>query len=70
MSRQIVVDQNRMYAAGWREPRVDRLKFVNHTIIENAYKVRKKSFVFYVAVICTATGGTEQKRACMCRVPL
>jgi len=27
---------------------------------------RKVSF-FYVAVICTATGGTEQKRACVCR---
>jgi len=46
MSRQIAVDQNRMYAAGWRAPRVDRLKFVNYTIIENAHKVRKKSFVF------------------------
>jgi len=44
---------------GWRAPRVDSLKFVNYTIIENAHKVRKKSFVFYVAAICTATEGTE-----------
>jgi len=37
------------------------LKFVNNTIIENAHKVRKKIFVFYVVVICSSTtGGTEQ----------
>jgi len=55
---------------GWRAPRVDSLKFANYTIIENAYKVRKKSYVFYVAVICTATEGTEKKRACLCRYDL
>jgi len=35
----------RMYAAGWRTPRVDTLKFVNYTVIENSHKVSKKIFV-------------------------
>jgi len=42
---------------GWQTPRVDSLKFVNYTIIENAHKIRKKIFVFYVTVICTTTRG-------------
>jgi len=37
---------------------------LGYTRIENAHKVRKKTFVFYyVAVIYTNTGGTEQIRA-------
>jgi len=32
------------------------------------HKVRKKTFVFYyVAIICTTTGGREQIRACVSR---
>jgi len=43
-----------------RTPRVDSLKFVNHTRIENAHKVRKQIFVFYdVAVTCTIIKGRE-----------
>jgi len=46
---------------GWRTPRVDSLKFVNYTRIENAHEERKKSFVsYYVAVICTITKGKER----------
>jgi len=44
----------------WRSPRVDSLKFVNYTIIEIAHKVRKKIFVFYVAVKCTIAGGQNR----------
>jgi len=43
-----------------RTTRVDSLKFVNYTIIENAHKVRKKIFFFYVAVKCTITGGQNR----------
>ena len=32
---------------GWRTPRVDSLKLVNYTRIEDAHKVRKTIFVFY-----------------------
>jgi len=36
--------------------------------MENAHKVRKKTFAFYnVAVICTTTGETEQIRAYVTR---
>jgi len=46
---------------GWRTPRVDSLKLVNYTRIENAHKVRKKIFVFYyVVVICTITKGKNR----------
>jgi len=45
---------------GWPTPRVDSLTFVNNTIIKNAHKVRKKIFIFYVAVICTSTGGQNR----------
>jgi len=41
---------------------------LNHTRIERAHKVRKKTYVFYyVAVICTTTGGTELTRAYLSR---
>jgi len=43
-----------------RTPRVNSLKFVNYTIIENAHKVRKKIFNFYVTVICTTTRGQNR----------
>ena len=33
---------------GWRTPRVDSLKLVNYTRIENAHKIRKKIFVFFL----------------------
>ena len=46
-------------------PRVDSLKFVNYTIIENAHEVRKKIFVFYVAVICATTGGRTDTGFCV-----
>jgi len=49
----------------WRTSRVDSLKLVNYTRIENAHKVRKKIFVFYVVVICTITKEKEQIRACV-----
>jgi len=40
--------------------------FLNYTSIESVHKVRKKTFVFYyVAVICTTTGKTEQIRVCV-----
>jgi len=54
----------------WRTPRVDSLKLAElvYTRIENAHKVRKKTFVFiYVAVICTTAVGTEQIRVCVSR---
>jgi len=60
----------RKYASGgWRTPRVDSLKLLNYTRIENAHKVRKKMIfvLFYVAVICTITKGKEQIRACVSR---
>jgi len=44
----------------WRTPKVNSLKFVNYTIIENEHKVRKKIFDFYVTVICTTTGGQNR----------
>jgi len=41
---------------------------LNYTRIENAEKVRKKTFViYYVTVTCTSTGRTEQIRACASR---
>ena len=61
---------------GCRTPGVDSLKLAtaqefyarNYRRIENAHKVRKKSFVFhYVAVICTTNGEKEQIRACVSR---
>jgi len=52
----------------WRTPRVDSLKFVNYAIIENAYKVRKKIFVFLCGGEMYNCWGTEQIRACVCRV--
>jgi len=59
-----------MYAAEMGTPRVDSLKFVNYTIIENAYIVRKKIFVFfYVAVICTTTGG-QKRYGLLCAVTI
>jgi len=54
MSRRIAVEQKK-YAAGTADKR-----------IENAHKVRKKTFVFYyVAVICAATKWKEQIRVCV-----
>ena len=50
-----------------RTPRVDRLKFVNYIKIENAHKVRKKIFVFYVTVICATTGG-QNRYGLLCAV--
>jgi len=51
---------------GWRTPRVDSLKLVNYTRIEDAHKVRKKIFVsYYVTVICTINKQKEQIRACV-----
>jgi len=44
---------------GWT-PRVDSLKLVNYTRIENAHKVRKKTFVFdFVVVLFTITKEKE-----------
>jgi len=52
---------------GWTL-RVDSLKLVNYTRIENVHKVRKKTFAFYfVAVLCTITKGKEQIWACVSR---
>jgi len=49
-------------------PRVDSLKLVNYTRIENAHKIRKKTFVFdFVAVLCTITEGKEEIWACVSR---
>ena len=44
---------------GWNgeHPGLTVWNLLNHTRIENAHKVRKKTFVFYVAVIRTTTGG-------------
>jgi len=45
MSRRIAVDQtSEGMRVGWRTPRVDSLKLVNYTGIENAHEVRKKNF--------------------------
>jgi len=45
---------------GWT-PRVDSLKLVNYTRIDNAHKARKKTVVFdFVAVLCTITKGKQQ----------
>jgi len=52
----------------WRTPRVDSFKPAElaYTRIENAHKVRKKTFFFiYVTIICTVSRGTEQIRDCM-----
>jgi len=64
MPRRIAVNQKE-----WRRtPRVDSLKLVNYTRIENPHKVRKKIFVFYyVAGIRTITKRKEQIRACVSR---
>jgi len=69
MSRRIAVDQTSGgMRLGWRTPRVDSLKLVNYTRIENAYEVRKNTFVFYcVTVICTITKGKKQTWACASR---
>jgi len=53
---------------GWRTPRVGSLKLVNYTIIENACKERKKTYVFYhVTVIFTITKVKEQIGVCVSR---
>jgi len=53
---------------GWRTPRVDSLKLVIYTRIENVHKTRKNFFIFYhVAVICTITKGKVQIQACVSR---
>jgi len=50
----------------WRTRRVDGLKLVNYTRIENAHEVRTKIFVFYyVAVICTITKYKEPIQSCV-----
>jgi len=52
---------------GWRTPRVDSLKLAElaYTRIENAQKVRKKTYIFiYVTVICTTAVGTTNMRLC------
>jgi len=42
-------------------PGLTVLNLLNYTRIENANKIRKKTFVFYyVAVICTTTGGQNR----------
>jgi len=52
---------------GWT-PRVDSLKLATYTKIENAHKVRKKTFAFcFVAVSCTINKGKEQMWACVSR---
>ena len=53
----------------WRRtPRVDSLKLVNYTRIENPHNQRKKIFVFYyVAVVCAITKRKEQIRAFVSR---
>jgi len=58
-----------MHAAGMGTPRVDILKFVNYTIIENAHIVRKKHFVFLCGcyTVCTTTGG-QNKNGLLCAV--
>jgi len=57
-----------MYAAEMGTPRVDSLKFVNYTIIENAYIVRKKIFVFFLCGCYMYNyWGTEKIRAFVCR---
>jgi len=50
----------------WWTHRVGRLKFVNYTISENAHKVLKKIFVFYMTVMCITTGGQNRYRL-VCR---
>jgi len=53
---------------GCRTPRVDSLKLVNNTRIENVHTVSKKIFVScHVAVKCKITKGKEQIRACVSR---
>jgi len=68
-SRRIAVDQtSEGMWLGWRTSRFDSLKLVNYTRIENAHKVRKKTFVFYyVTVTCTITKGKEQIWVCVSR---
>jgi len=65
---------------GWWTPRVDSFKLAElaYTRIENANKVRKKTFIFTVFMwllyhiaatynICTTTVRTEQIRVCVSR---
>jgi len=53
LSRRIALEQ-RTYTmrVGWRTPRVDSFKLAElaYTRIENAHKVRKKTFVFTVCM--------------------
>jgi len=63
MSRRIAVDQ-KVCSRDDGHPGLTVWNLLNYTRIENAHEV----FVFwYVAVICTITGGTEQIRACVSR---
>ena len=49
-------------------PGLTVLSLLNYTRIENAHKVCKKTFIFYyVAVICTTTGGTTHTGGCVGR---
>jgi len=65
LSRRIAVEQGRYtMRLGWRTPRVDNLKLAElaYTRIENARKVRKKTFIVTVfwwllyAVVCLRGG--------------
>jgi len=67
ISRLIAVDQN-VCAWDGGHPELTVWNMVNYTKIENVRKVRKKTFVFYYAiVIYTATGKTEQIRDSLSR---
>jgi len=57
-----------MYAEGMGTPRVDSLKFVNYTIIENAHIVRKKLFVFFMWLLYVQLLGDRTNTGCC--VPL
>ena len=67
MSRRIAVDQN-VFAWDGGHPGLTVWNLLNYTRIENAHKVRKKTFVFYYAIVTyTTTGKAEQLRVCLSR---
>jgi len=69
MSRRIAVDHNELLGGsmrrGWRTTRVNSLKFVNYTTIENAHKERKKTFLFMWLLYAQLQGSRADTGLCL-----
>jgi len=55
---------------GWRTTRVDSLKLVNYTRVENAHKIRKKNFLFIMWLLYVQLPSRNNRYGVVCAITI